>query len=184
MFRVKHASDLLKAHFRRLHAQASYSTTSGVSVRRSYPGALVVSSSVLAAYILWYSNTRVVHNDAASPVAASKPKQEPLTLLPGGAVGDSEDLHTVVWGSNRCSSLFLASNPCPTMSRTGLIRLSRMGLWKPSAPSPLQSGWMALRYGIWLFIVTMPLASMPVEMCINGEAGFRIQNQGNMLVQH
>jgi hypothetical protein len=94
----------LNPHLRRLHAQAPSSASGARRTIQAYPGAFV-SSSVLAAYILWYTDTRVVHNDAAFPVALSKARQESSTLLPGGDVRDSENLHAVVWGSNRCRLL-------------------------------------------------------------------------------
>ena len=83
---------------------------------KAYPGTFVSSGSALAAYILWYTNTRAVYNDSdtATPVALGKARQELSTLLPGGDVGDSEDLHVAVWGSNGYCLLLTRRKPTPT----------------------------------------------------------------------
>jgi hypothetical protein len=99
----KRAGNSLKPHFRRLHSQASSSTSSVRQGIRAYPKS-VASTGVAAAYILWYTSTHTIHNDAtastASPIALGKAKQ--LSLLSGGDVGESDELRAVVWGSNRC----------------------------------------------------------------------------------
>ncbi|RDB24241.1 Protein FMP25, mitochondrial [Hypsizygus marmoreus] len=99
MFR--RAGSSLAPHLRRLqHSKASARST----LRAAYPGA-VLSSGVLAAYILWYTNTHTVHNDAASPIALGKAKQAGPSLIAGGDVGEVEGLRSVVWGSNRSNTL-------------------------------------------------------------------------------
>ena len=110
----------LKPHLRRL---ASSSVNGARRNDKAYPGAFAWSGSVFAAYILWYTNTRVVCNDTASPeVALSKASQELSTLLPGGNAGDSEDLRAAVWGSNRCYLLLTRLKPtlthCSSSSKT------------------------------------------------------------------
>lgn len=96
----KRAGNSLQPHIQRLHRQASTSTHAIRRNVRAHPGA-VISTSILAAYLLW-SNTQI-HNDAVSPtpVAAGKTKQAEVSLVPGGDVGDSDELRTVVWGSNK-----------------------------------------------------------------------------------
>ncbi|KAF8061531.1 regulator of chromosome condensation 1/beta-lactamase-inhibitor protein II [Lyophyllum atratum] len=99
----KRAGNSLAPRLRRLHSQAS---TTARGVRKGFrasPGA-ITSASLVTASVLWYTNTQTVHNDAISPVALGKSKQEP-SLIAGGDVADSEDLRTVVWGSNRSKTL-------------------------------------------------------------------------------
>lgn len=96
---LKRAGNSLAPHFRQLHSQASTSTQSVRKGFQTYPG-VIISSSVLAAYILWYSNSKT-YNDAASPIAIGKAKQQGPPLIAGGDVADSDVLRAVVWGSNR-----------------------------------------------------------------------------------
>jgi hypothetical protein len=73
------------------------------TLRLQRPAAgLALSSSILAAYILWQSQNQRIHNDVAlSPKIPSKQNQTEFKLIPGGLVSEIEELRTVVWGSNR-----------------------------------------------------------------------------------
>jgi hypothetical protein len=108
MFR--RAGNTLKPQLRRLHGQASSSTH---GARQAIRAGTFVSSSVLVAYVIWQSNSRVIHNDTGSPVPLDKSKERSSSLLPCGNVGDLENLHTVVWGSNRCRLLSLRFSTVP-----------------------------------------------------------------------
>lgn len=98
---IRRARNSLEPHLRRLHSRASSSVNGARRTIQAHPGAFV-SSTLLTAYLFWYTNTHIVHNDAASPVSLSKERQESSTLLPSG---DAGNLHAVVWGSNRSNTL-------------------------------------------------------------------------------
>ncbi|KAG6866103.1 hypothetical protein C0991_008855 [Blastosporella zonata] len=100
----KRAGTTLGPSLRRIHSQASSSARTVHSRLRAHPG-VVISSGAVAAYILWYANNRPVQNDSASPIALGNVIEKKPVLLAGGDVADSEDLRTVVWGSNKSKTL-------------------------------------------------------------------------------
>ncbi|KAG5635130.1 hypothetical protein H0H81_012342 [Sphagnurus paluster] len=116
----KRAGSSLGPHLRRLHSQATSSVGSARAGLRAHPG-VILSSSAVAAYILWYTNTRIVHNDAPSAIALGTASQAVPALIAGGDVGESEDLRTVVWGSNRSGTL--------TPEKVEVIRTPSIAKW-------------------------------------------------------
>ncbi|KAJ7470577.1 regulator of chromosome condensation 1/beta-lactamase-inhibitor protein II [Mycena latifolia] len=85
---------------RRLHRSASGSYRKSIPVRPAF----WASSAVLAS-ALWYSQRKVLHNDAAAVPFAPETKKP---AWPSGSVFDantSDTLTTLVWGSNRAKIL-------------------------------------------------------------------------------
>lgn len=114
---IRRARNSLEPHLRRLHSRASSSVNGARRTIQAHPGAFV-SSTLLTAYLFWYTNTHIVHNDAASPVSLSKERQESSTLLPSG---DAGNLHAVVWGSNRCGLLPTRLEAIPNSHRSNTL---------------------------------------------------------------
>ncbi|KAH0584302.1 putative E3 ubiquitin-protein ligase HERC4 [Termitomyces sp. J132] len=118
MFR--RAGSSLSPNLRKFHSQAS-STVRNARMRfRTHPG-IAISSGVFAAYILWYTNSRPIHNDAASQSPLENATKKKSNLITGGDIADSDDLRTVVWGSNKYNTL--------TMEDIDVIRTPSIAEW-------------------------------------------------------
>ncbi|KAF5387108.1 hypothetical protein D9615_001862 [Tricholomella constricta] len=120
----KRAGSSLAPHLRKLHSQASSSASGVRTGLRAHPGALV-SSGAVAAYILWYTNTRTVHNDSASPITLQKITQTAPGLIAGGDASDSEDLRTVA----HFSRVFVMRSNTLTPEDADVIRTPSIAQW-------------------------------------------------------
>jgi len=86
--------------FHRLYSQSAYAS----QTRRSgLTSPIVVSSTVIATTLLWYSTTKAAHADAPASDRVIKDKDESSM----GLSGPNRTLEVVVWGSNRCVALQL-----------------------------------------------------------------------------
>ncbi|KAG6872807.1 hypothetical protein C0995_006406 [Termitomyces sp. Mi166 len=118
MFR--RAGSAFSPNLRKFHSKTSSTVRNARARFRVHPG-VVISSGAFAAYILWYTNNRPIHNDAASPVASGKVAEKKLSLIAGGDVAELDDLRTVVWGSNKSHTL--------TMEETDVIKTPSVAEW-------------------------------------------------------
>ncbi|KAG6919984.1 hypothetical protein DXG01_013333 [Tephrocybe rancida] len=116
----KRAGAALRPSIRKLHSQATSSSRVVRAHFRTHPG-VIISSGAVAAYILWYANNQTIHNDAASSIALGNVLEKKPVLIAGGDVADSENLRTVVWGSNRSNTL--------TQEPTDVIRTPSVAKW-------------------------------------------------------
>ncbi|KAG6813628.1 hypothetical protein H0H92_009246 [Tricholoma furcatifolium] len=116
----KRAGTVLRPNLRRIHSKASSSARTAREHLRAHPG-LIITSSAVAASILWYANSRPIYNDAAAPIAMANVMEKQPGLILGADVAESEDLRTVVWGSNKSNTL--------TMEPSDSIRSPSAAKW-------------------------------------------------------
>ncbi|KAG6886012.1 hypothetical protein C0993_006128 [Termitomyces sp. T159_Od127] len=107
-------------NFRKFHSQASSAVRNACTRFRPQPK-IVISSVTFAAYILWYMNNRPVHNDAVPQNATANATEKRSRSITGSDNADSDDLRTVVWGSNKSNTL--------TMEDTDVIRTPSIAEW-------------------------------------------------------
>jgi hypothetical protein len=74
------------------------SQTYGSRIKSPHFKFIASSTTAVAAALLWYSTTTVIHCDALASDRAIKSKDESTVKL-GGSDGT---LNAVVWGSNKC----------------------------------------------------------------------------------
>ncbi|KIM80836.1 hypothetical protein PILCRDRAFT_822120 [Piloderma croceum F 1598] len=91
------------------------SQTYGSRIRLGSPH-FIASSTAVAATLLWYSTTTVIHCDALASDRATKSRDESTVEL-GGSDGT---LNSVVWGSNK-SNAIAPQNPEVESVRTPLV---------------------------------------------------------------
>ncbi|KAG6821176.1 hypothetical protein H0H93_005396 [Arthromyces matolae] len=100
----KRAGSVLNSSVRKFHSKVSSTAHSTRSSIRGHPG-IVLSSGAAVACVFWYANGRTIHNDSASPVASENAMVKKHTAATGGDITDSDNLRTIVWGSNKANTL-------------------------------------------------------------------------------
>ncbi|KAG6896734.1 hypothetical protein C0992_006451 [Termitomyces sp. T32_za158] len=122
-------------NFRKFHSQASSTVRNARTRFRPHPK-VVISSGAFAAYILWYINNRPVLNDAAPQIASKHVTEKKLSFNTGNDRADSDELRTVVWGSNKYviqhsinNKLSIKRSNTLTMEETDVIRTPSIAEW-------------------------------------------------------